>query len=160
MASHKTYPQDYYEATILLGRYRTKPIGNNRSLANNLTNNTISLYLHCTPVVTYHPNGDLTITTGGWYTSTTTATIADVLRPYGWSVRRIGQTLQVGPHLIGGHQKLTLSASELAKPGVAKPGTAKPKPSPEPTPEPKPPTAAEVLDKLREAMRGTHGLPS
>jgi hypothetical protein len=40
---------------------------------------------HSTPVVTFHKDGTIEVTTGGWYSSTTKERINDALRKHGYN---------------------------------------------------------------------------
>lgn len=68
-----TYPTTYAEAGALLtGRceHRRK-LGNNTYLERIAAGYAISIRLHQTHVVTFHPNGSITLNSGGWRTVTT-----------------------------------------------------------------------------------------
>lgn len=69
----------------LTGRCATR-----RKIANNTylerRGEDIAIRLHSTDVVTFHPDGTLTLDTGGWLTMTTKARMCDALSPLGYTL--------------------------------------------------------------------------
>lgn len=57
-----------------------KALASNTRLVQNDVDGPIELQLHGTPVVTWHPNGKVTLLTGGWRTTTTKARMNAALR--------------------------------------------------------------------------------
>lgn len=69
----------YYQADHLLRLSRNRDhlkVNNNTTLRRN-QDGTIALCLHLTDIVTYNPNGEFVIRTGGWHTSTTRKRLND-----------------------------------------------------------------------------------
>ena len=83
---------DYASAAAYLGPKEDRPLENNTRLVRRGTN--IAVRLWATDVVTYHPDGSVTLDSGGWLTVTTKARINAYLpfsgKPFGinvWSDR-------------------------------------------------------------------------
>ena len=91
---------DYASAKAWLAGGRDKrrrPLENNTRLVLNY-NGDIEVRLHSTAVVTYHPNGSVTLNTGGWDTMTTWSRIRSY-SPFGHfgTVRHKGRSYHVMP---------------------------------------------------------------
>ncbi len=60
---------DYLIADSMLGNRETKKLDNNTYLVRRA--NSIDVRLHDTYIVSYHPNGDVTLNSGSWHTNVT-----------------------------------------------------------------------------------------
>lgn len=66
----KRIPTNHYEALVMLKKRDSLIVANNTRLLRH-PDGTITLRYHRTDIVTYLPDGNLQLRTGGWQTSTT-----------------------------------------------------------------------------------------
>lgn len=84
MSTNKPIPKDYESASAQLGKRATLIVANNTILARHGA--TIGMVYHSTEVVTYHEDGRITLTSGGWRTVTTKERLNWVLHQHGLSL--------------------------------------------------------------------------
>lgn len=84
MTAYPTTPGTWAEANALLGKRDSRKVGNNTYVQRR--SNGFALRLHNTDIVGYHPNGVITLHTGGWVTVTTKDRLNSVLRRFGWNI--------------------------------------------------------------------------
>lgn len=90
---------DRQEALTLLGKRDSKKVDHNTYLQTR-EGGKIALRLHATDIVTYNPDGSMTLATGGWQTVTTKDRLNNALRPFAyisqsrgvWSIDVRGET--------------------------------------------------------------------
>ena len=80
MSSRAAFPATYPDAASVLGTRDSRKLANNTRLVRLWGNDGIAVKLHSTNVVTFRPNGDIVLRTGGWNTLTTRDRINRVLR--------------------------------------------------------------------------------
>ena len=98
--------RSWHEANTFLGKRDSKKVGHNtyaRRIAR-LTEEDegveydIAIRYHSTDIVTYHPDGSITLNTGGWDTTTTTNRMQMLTPAHVW-VDRQGGTVNVTDRL-------------------------------------------------------------
>ncbi len=92
--NRKSIPTGFEEAREVLKGRASRTIANNTFLARD--GESIALYLHRTPVVTFNTDGSLILRTGGWQTVTTKDRLNRVVRAHGWSIYAKARTWYIG----------------------------------------------------------------
>jgi hypothetical protein len=115
----------FAQANAYLGRKDSRPLPGRSTRLRRTLDGDIAVTYHWTDVVTYHPDGRITLRTGGWYSYTTKARINEYSRARLYSDR--GAWFLMGPHWdsrydFGSPMRITEDGEPLDAPLLIKRG--------------------------------------
>lgn len=91
----RDYPTTYWTADTLLGKRSTKRLSGTATELCRASDDTIQVIYHWTAVVTFHRDGSVVLSTGGWHTPTTARKMNACLYGTGYVVASDKGTLKL-----------------------------------------------------------------